>query len=58
MCTHGQWWPAASAATQARCSGPGLVPQPEVIRGWLTELPGPVTVAYEAGPTRFGLPGF
>ncbi len=35
-----------------------LVPQPEGIRGWLTELPGPVTVAYEAGPTGFGLARF
>lgn len=28
-----------------------LVSQPEVILGWLRELPGPVAVTYEAGPT-------
>ncbi len=32
-----------------------LVPQPEAILGWLSELPGPVAVVYEAGPTGFGL---
>ncbi len=32
-----------------------LVPQPEAIFGWLRELPGPVAVVYEAGPTGFGL---
>lgn len=31
-----------------------LVPQPEAILDWLQELPGPVAVAYEAGPTGFG----
>ena len=35
-----------------------LCPQPEVILGWLRELPGPVAVAYEAGPTGFGLARF
>jgi len=32
-----------------------LVPQPEVILAWLRQLPGPVAVVYEAGPTGFGL---
>ena len=32
-----------------------LTPAPDHIRGWLGELPGPVAVAYEAGPTGFGL---
>jgi len=32
-----------------------LAPQPEVILSWLTGLPGPVAVVYEAGPTGFGL---
>ena len=32
-----------------------LTPAYEHIRGWLRELPGPVAVAYEAGPTGFGL---
>ena len=32
-----------------------LGPQPEVIVDWLRQLPGPVAVTYEAGPTGFGL---
>jgi transposase len=32
-----------------------LVPASEVVVGWLGSLPGPVAVAYEAGPTGFGL---
>jgi transposase len=32
-----------------------LTPSYEHIRSWLTDLPGPVAVAYEAGPTGFGL---
>lgn len=32
-----------------------LTPQHEHIRSWLSELPAPVAVAYEAGPTGFGL---
>src|SRR6478735_6839551 len=32
-----------------------LTPSHEHIRGWLRGLPGPVAVAYEAGPTGFGL---
>ncbi|MGH3477986.1 MAG: IS110 family transposase, partial [Nocardioidaceae bacterium] len=32
-----------------------LTPAYEHIRGWLRELPGPVAVTYEAGPTGFGL---
>ena len=32
-----------------------LTPSHEHIRSWLRELPGPVAVAYEAGPTGFGL---
>lgn len=32
-----------------------LTPSPEQIRAWLAERPGPVAVAYEAGPTGFGL---
>jgi len=35
-----------------------LVPQPEAIFGWLRELPGPLAVVYEAGPTGFGLARF
>ncbi len=35
-----------------------LAPQPEVILGWLRELPGPLAVVYEAGPTGFGLARF
>ena len=32
-----------------------LTPAHEQIRGWLGQLPGPVAVACEAGPTGFGL---
>lgn len=32
-----------------------LTPSYEDIRSWLSRLPGPVAVAYEAGPTGFGL---
>ena len=32
-----------------------LTPSHEHIRSWIAELPGPVAVAYEAGPTGFGL---
>jgi len=32
-----------------------LVPDPEVILGWLGQLPPPVAMVYEAGPTGYGL---
>jgi transposase len=32
-----------------------LVPKNDVVIDWLRRLPGPVAVAYEAGPTGFGL---
>ena len=32
-----------------------LTPAPEHITSWIGDLPGPVAVAYEAGPTGFGL---
>jgi transposase len=32
-----------------------LTPSHEHIRSWMGDLPGPVAVAYEAGPTGFGL---
>jgi transposase len=32
-----------------------LTPSYDQIRSWVTQLPGPVAVAYEAGPTGFGL---
>ncbi len=32
-----------------------LTPSFEQIRSWIGELPGPVAVTYEAGPTGFGL---
>ncbi len=32
-----------------------LTPSHEQVRSWLLDLPGPVAVAYEAGPTGFGL---
>jgi len=35
-----------------------LRPDPEAIWSWLQELPGPIAVVYEAGPTGFGLARF
>ena len=32
-----------------------LSPSYDHVRSWITDLPGPVAVAYEAGPTGFGL---
>ena len=32
-----------------------LTPDPADIFGWVSQLPGPVSVVYEAGPTGFGL---
>ncbi|MBM6406151.1 IS110 family transposase [Phycicoccus sp. CSK15P-2] len=32
-----------------------LVPDPEVVIGWVRKLPGPAVATYEAGPTGFGL---
>ena len=32
-----------------------LTPDHDDVLGWLAELPGPVTVTYEAGPTGYGL---
>ena len=32
-----------------------LTPSSEHIRSWITDLPGPTAVTYEAGPTGFGL---
>ena len=32
-----------------------LTPSHEHIKSWIADLPGPVAVAYEAGPTGFGL---
>lgn len=32
-----------------------LVPEQRVVLDWVRALPGPVAVAYEAGPTGFGL---
>lgn len=35
-----------------------LAPDPAEVFGWLSSLPGPVRVVYEAGPTGFGLARF
>ena len=42
-------------ASRASWSRRRLTPSHEHIRSWLADLPGPVAVAYEAGPTGFGL---
>jgi transposase len=35
-----------------------LTPDPGEIAGWISSLPGPVSVVYEAGPTGYGLARF
>ena len=35
-----------------------LTPDPADILGWVSGMPGPVKVVYEAGPTGFGLARF
>jgi len=35
-----------------------LAPDPVEALAWVSKLPGPVKVAYEAGPTGFGLARF
>lgn len=35
-----------------------LTPEYRDLAGWLEQLPGPVAVTYEAGPTGFGLARF
>jgi transposase len=42
-------------AVTGRTTQRRLIPSAEVVLGWLEQLPGPVAVAYEAGPTGFGL---
>ena len=42
-------------ASRASWSKGKLTPSYEHIRSWIQELPGPVAVTYEAGPTGFGL---
>ena len=42
-------------ASRASCVQAKLTPSHEHIRSWIGDLPGPVAVAYEAGPTGFGL---
>ena len=32
-----------------------LTPDPAEVLGWVSSLPGPVKVGYEAGPTGYGL---
>jgi hypothetical protein len=52
---------ARSVAAAAIGGGTGelsqtrLTPAHDHILGWVRSLPGPVAVAYEAGPTGFGL---
>src|SRR3954464_11297000 len=46
-------------ARAARGDGPGLAaemsPDPAEVLGWVSTLPGPVKVGYEAGPTGYGM---
>jgi transposase len=46
---HATDWQAGQHVTQR------LVPTNDEVLAWLRRLPGPVAVAYEAGPTGFGL---
>jgi transposase len=46
---------AASDGVTGELGQSRLTPSYDHIRSWLQDLPGPVAVAYEAGPTGFGL---
>ena len=54
-CTPDRSRQRRSMASRASLFQAKLTPSYEHIRSWLAELPGPVAVAYEAGPTGFGL---
>ena len=42
-------------AVTGRWGSVKLTPDPADMLGWMSRMPGPVKVVYEAGPTGFGL---
>ena len=55
MCTRGRSWRVRLDTVTGQVAQRRLVPSAEAVLDWLRELPAPVAVAYEAGPTGFGL---
>lgn len=55
MCTPGSVVAAAIDGVTGKLFRSLLTPSHEHVSAWLRELPAPVAVAYEAGPTGFGL---
>ena len=55
MFTLVRWWRARSTVWSGRCATQRVSPRTEAVVEWVRVLPGPVAVAYEAGPTGFGL---
>lgn len=55
MCTPVRSLPARWTAAPARCVSCAAPARSEALVDWLGSLPGSVSVAYEAGPTGFGL---
>ena len=54
-CTHVRWSACGLDGRSGELFERRLTPVHDDILGWLRELPGPVAVTYEAGPTGFGL---
>ena len=52
---RGRSWRAVLDTVTGQVVQRRLVPSAEAVLDWLRELPAPVAVAYEAGPTGFGL---
>jgi hypothetical protein len=50
-------WSSSSyrCSSRSRWDPSGADPSHEHIRSWVQDVPGPVVVIYEAGPTGFGL---
>ena len=55
MFTPVRWWRARSMTRRGRCRTLRVSPKTEAVVDWVRALPGPVAVAYEAGPTGFAL---
>lgn len=54
-CTRVRSWQRRLTASPGSVLQARLTPSFEHIQEWIKQLPGPVAVAYEAGPTGFGL---
>jgi len=58
MCTPCRSSAARSMGVTGELGRRRLTPEPAEVFGWVSSLPGPVRVVYEAGPTGFGLVRF